>query len=186
MKKILFLSVISLLVLSGCDFSKTETLSCTYENTTANIKTEVNYGIDHENDEIKKLRITYNYININNQGVQDGIGTGTDGTTNDTIPDEDGIIDGVVGETLNDLIRNMSDVILDVAGLKDRHMKVQSNYNGINGFSVQNVTDVDDNYKVTYIVDYDSITDEDLTRLNLSRSLLTQRDNYISQGFTCK
>ena len=186
MKKIVCLSLIGILALTGCSFSKMETLTCDYENTIGNVTTKIDYAIDHEKDEIKKIRITYDYTNNDNIPVQDGIGTGTDGTTNDTQPDNDGIIDGVVGETLNDLIRGMSDVILDVSGLKDRHMTIQNNYNGINGFSVQNVTDIDNHYKVTYIIDYDNITETDLTRLNLSRNLNAQRDNYTSQGFTCK
>ncbi len=184
MKKILFLLSITIL-LAGCDIGSTKTMSCKYETTNGNITMKVNNDIDYQNDEIKKIRITYDYINNNNTPVQDGIETGTDGTTNDTLPDEDGIIDGVVGETLSDLIRGMSDVILDVAGLKDRHAMFQNNYNGINGFSIQNVTDIENNYKVAYIIDYDNITDQDLSRLNLSRSMITQRDNYTSQGFTC-
>ena len=186
MKKIIFLSLICILSLTGCSFTKMETLSCNYENITNNITTKVTYDIDHENDEIKKIRITYDYKNNNDTPVQDGIGTGTDGTTNDTQIDEDGIIDGVVGETLESIIKGMSDVILDVAGIKDRHANMQNSYNGINGFSVQNVTDMDNNYKVTYIIDYDTISDVDLNRLNLSRDLNIQRDNYTIQGFTCK
>ena len=80
----------------------------------------------------------------------------------------------------------MSDIILDVAGLKDRHAMIQNNFNGINGLTVQNITDEDNNYKVTYIIDYDNISDADLTRLNLSRNLTIQKDNYTIQGFTCQ
>jgi len=186
MKKIFFLSLISIFALTGCDFSKTETLSCNYETVTNNIRTKVNYDIDHEENDIKKIRITYDYKSMEEQPAQDGIGTGTDGTTNDTLRDDDGIIDGVVGETLDDLIKGMTDVILDVSGLKDRHATIQNTYNGINGFSVQNIEDANDNYKVTYIIDFDNISDEDLARLNLSKDFNTQRDNYTSQGFTCK
>ena len=35
--------------------------------------------------------------NNNDDNVRDGIGTGTDGTTNDTQIDDDGVVDGVVG-----------------------------------------------------------------------------------------
>ena len=184
MKKVFFLSLIGILLLTGC--GKTETLSCNYETINNNITTKVSYDIDHEQDEIKKIRITYDYKNNIDTSIQDGIGTGTDGTTNDTLIDEDGIIDGAVGETLDSLIKGMSDIILDVSGLKDRHANIQSTYNGINGFSVQNITDEDNNYKVTYIIDYDNISDNDLGRLNLSRNINIQRDNYIAQGFTCQ
>ena len=185
MKKKLCLSLVTILLLTGCDFSKTKTLSCNLENYKNNVTTKVNYDIDHEGEEIKKIRITYDYIN-NNSMPQDGIGTGTDGTTNDTIINEDGIIDGKIGEVLNKMIKGMSDIILDVSGLKDRHAMIQNNFNGINGFTVQNITDEDNNYKVTYIIDYDNISDTDLTRLNLSRNLTIQKDNYTMQGFTCQ
>lgn len=185
MKKIFFLSLIGIFLLTGCDFGKTNTLSCNYENIANNLTTRINYDIDYEQDEIKKIRITYDYKNNTNK-EQDGVGTGTDGTTNDTIIDDDGIIDGVVGETFDSIIKGVTDTILDVSGIKDRHTNIQNTYNGINGFSVQNITDVDDNYKVTYILDYDNISDEDLNRLNLSRNINTQRDNYTAQGFTCK
>lgn len=187
MKKIISLSLLSIMLLTGCSLSATETLSCDIQNTTGNLTTKVNYSIDHEEDEIKKVRITYDYKQTNaNNDHTDGVGTGTDGTTNDTETDEDGIVDGVIGETLNDIIGGMSDVILDVAGLKDRHVTVQTTYNGMNGFSVGNTTDVNDNYKVTYVIDYDQITDNDLARLNLSRDLTTLRNVYVSQGFTCR
>ena len=39
---------------------------------------------------------------------------------------------------------------------------------------------------VTYVIDYDTISDNDLARFNLSRDLDTMRDNYVNQGFTCK
>jgi len=187
MKKIISLSLLSIMLLTGCDLTATDTLTCDYQNTAGNLTTNISYSIDHEEDEIKKVRITYDYNQTAGPNQHtDGVGTGTDGTTNDNQADEDGIIDGVVGETLNDFIGGMTDVILDVAGLKDRHVNVQNTYNNINGFSVGNTTDVNDNYKVTYVVDYDQITDNDLARLNLSRDLTTLRNSYVSQGFTCR
>lgn len=187
MKKIITMSLLSIMLLTGCDLTATDTLTCDYKNTNGALTTNISYSIDHNNDDIKKVRITYNYNQTNDANThRDGVGTGTDGTTNDNLPDNDGIVDGVVGDTLNDLIGGMTDIILDVAGLRDRHANVQNTYNNMNGFSVGNTTDVDNNYKVTYVVDYDQISDADLARLNLSRDLPALRSNYVSQGFTCR
>lgn len=116
----------------------------------------------------------------------DGVGTGTDGTTNDSYPDNDGIVDGVVGSAIDTIINGVTGTILDISGLRDRHANVQSTYGNMTGFSVQNTNDTTDNdYRVTYIIDYDSISDTDLATLNLSRDIDTLRRNYTSQGFTC-
>ena len=135
---------------------------------------------------------TYNNDNTTNNGNKDnnnhtdGVGTGTDGTTNDTQIDDDGVIDGVVGSAIDTIVGGVTDIILDSAGLRDRHATVQNTYGNVNGFSVQNTTDNNDNYMVTYVIDYDTISDNDLARFNLSRDLDTMRDNYVNQGFTCK
>lgn len=207
MKKIFILSFASILLLTGC--GATETLSCTYKNTNNNVTTKVSYDIDHEQDEIKKVKITYDYdfdndnmnnnntnnngtngnnngTNTNNNNGFDGVGTGTDGTTNDTQQDDDGIIDGIVGSAIDTIVGGVTGIILDSAGIRDRHATVQNTYGNITGFSVQNTNDVDNNYKVTYVIDYDTISNDDLARFNLSRDLDTMRDNYVNQGFTCK
>lgn len=214
MKKLFILSFASILLLTGC--GATETLSCTYKNTNNNVTTKVSYDIDHEQDEIKKVRITYdydfdnddmnnnnnnnNYTNGNNNGTNDtntndntnnnneidGVGTGTDGTTNDTQQDDDGIVDGIVGSAIDTIVGGVTGIILDSAGIRDRHATVQNTYGNITGFSVQNTNDVGNNYKVTYVIDYDTISNDDLARFNLSRDLDTMRDNYVNQGFTCK
>lgn len=116
----------------------------------------------------------------------DGVGTGTDGTTNDSKPDDDGIIDGIVGSAIDSVINAVTGTILDVAGIRDRHANVQNTYGNIAGFSVQNTNDNTDNdYRVTYVIDYDTISDTDLATLNLSRDIDTLKSNYTSQGFTC-
>jgi len=270
MKKLLMLSFIAILVLTGCDASVMDTMSCSLENTTGNLTTRTNYNIDYQGNEVKKVRITYDYNqnemnnngntngntetrnatgsqsdtednDMNNNGTNngtstqnntdgvgtgtdgttndngntgaqngtgnnamtnnndnntsnrtntqkntDGVGTGTDGTTNDTQIDNDGIVDGIVGSAIDGIVGGVTDVILDVAGLRDRHATVQNTYGNIQGFSVQNTTDTNNNYKVTYVIDYDTISDNDLRTLNLSRDLDTLRSSYISQGFTCK
>ena len=194
MKKLFVLSAMLILVLTGCGAGVTDTLSCTYENTSANLTTKITYNIDHQENEVKKVRVTYDYkTNMINdtdgdgQNDVDGVGTGTDGTTNDTQIDNDGIVDGIVGSAIDSVINGVTDVILDVAGLRDRHSMVQNTYGNINGFSVQNTNDMDNNnYHVTYIIDYDTINDTDLATLNMSRDIDSLRNNYVSQGFTCK
>jgi len=194
MKKLLAFSIILLVGTTGCGLGATDTLSCTYENVSNNLTTKMTYNIDYQNNDVKKVRATYDYhmdaVNdTDGDGANDidGVGTGTDGTTNDTQIDNDGIIDGVVGSAIDSIINGVTDVILDVSGLRDRHTMVQNTYGNINGFSVQNTNDTtDNNYHVTYVIDYDTISDDDLTTLNLSRDINNLRDNYVSQGFTCK
>ena len=188
MKKFLILTITFSLLLTGCGAGATETLSCTSDSTIGNVTSNTSYMIDHQGDEVKKVRITYKYRNndtTNNE--MDGVGTGTDGTTNDTQNDNDGIIDGVIGSAIDSVINGVTSTILDISGIRDRHATVQGTYGNIQGFSVQNTTDnTDNNYTVTYVIDYDTISDNDLTTLNLSRDLNTLRTNYITQGFTCK
>jgi len=254
MKKLFVLSFASILMLTGC--GATETLSCSYSNNADNGTTKVTYDIDHEEDEIKKVRITYKYdfdtdngtdnggtannariggnntgttnggnntgatndngsagntdMNTDNTGTDvttgttngngitgytndnnddehtDGVGTGTDGTTNDTYRDDDGVVDGVVGSVIDTIVGGVTGIILDSAGLRDRHADVQNTYGNVNGFSVQNTNDANDNYTVTYVIDYDTISDADLAGFNLTRSLDDMRTNYVNQGFTCK
>lgn len=253
MKKLFILSFASILLLTGC--GATETLSCTYSTDANNGTTKVTYDIDHEQDEIKKVRITYNYDfdnnndtnndngnadnartgtngttdnvtgdlganndttgtdgttnnntgatngttgnvngnngitaynNDNNNNHTDGVGTGTDGTTSDSNMDNDGIVDGVVGSAIDTIVGGVTGIILDAAGLRDRHATVQNTYGNITGFSVQNTNDANNNYKVTYVIDYDTISDNDLATFNLTRNLDDMRNNYVNQGFTCK
>ena len=202
MKKLFILSCASIFLLTGC--GATETLSCEYSDTTDTMTTKIHYDIDHQDEEIKKVRITYNYdftdnandntrttgdTTMNNNGTTthtDGVGTGTDGTTSDTNIDDDGIVDGVVGSVIDTIVGGVTGVILDAAGLRDRHNTVQNTYGNVNGFSVQNTNDANNNYRVTYVIDYDTITDSDLARFNLSRDFNSLRSTYVNQGFTCK
>lgn len=279
MKKLFVLSFASILLLTGC--GATETMSCSYSTNANNGSTKVTYDIDHEGDEIKKVRITYNYDFDNNNGTTgnnantdmntgnnggntgtdvgdnantegvftddgtadidgstngdnnggnttrnndgntngnnnegitgnnnsndnmttynnnnnrnnddnkhtDGVGTGTDGTTSDTHMDDDGVVDGVVGSAIDTIVGGVTGIILDSAGLRDRHATVQNTYGNVNGFSVQNTNDANNNYKVTYVIDYDTISDTDLATFNLTRNLDDMRTSYVNQGFTCK
>lgn len=193
MKKYLVISLVFTLMLTGCGAEKAKTMTCSYETSANNIATKMKYDIDYENNDVKKVRITYDYkqntvVDNDNDGKEDidGVGTGTDGTTTDTQRDNDGIIDGVVGNAIDKVVGGVTDVILDVAGLRERHRSVQSTYANMKGFSVQNTTDTDNNYMVTYVIDYNTISDTDLATLNLSRDINTFRDTYTSQGYTCK
>ena len=184
MKKILILSTI-LLSLTACSLSKTNTLSCSYTNTYNGLTSKINYDIDHEDNEVKKIRVTYNYMQDNTTNQIDGVGTGTDGTTNDTQPDKDGIIDGIVGDAIDIIVNGVTSTILDLSGLKNRHATIQNMYGNMNGFSYQNTTDMDNNYVVTYVIDFDNMTDTDINNLNFDRNLDTIRTTYTNQGFIC-
>ena len=199
MKKIIVISFLMIFLLTGCGAGVTETLSCSYDSQYNNISTSTVYSIDYQDKEVKKVRVTYKYQQDNpitanendeldsDNDMMDGVGTGTDGTTNDTQVDNDGIIDGVVGSAIDSVINGVTDIILDISGIRDRHMNVQNMYGSLPGFSIQNVDDnSDNNYTVTYIIDYDNMSDDDLATLNLSRDIDTIRSNYIQQGFTCR
>ena len=102
MKKFIILSIVSILLLTGCGENMTETMSCTHKNETDNLTAKIKYDIDYQDKTVKKVRITYDYVQKNNDNEQkntDGIDTGTDGTTEDTQPDDDGIIQGDSVET---------------------------------------------------------------------------------------
>lgn len=205
MKKIIMLSSL-LVVLSACSLSKTKTLSCSYTNITNGLTSNITYNIDHEGDEVKKIRVMYDYKQDtvdttdnmngtnatdgenamnNTTGNMDGVGTGTDGTTNDTQPDDDGIVDGIVGSTFDSIINGVTGTILDISGLRSRHTMIQDEYANTNGFSYQNTTDTDNNYSVTYVIDFDNMTDEDINGMAFNRDLATLRTTYTNQGFTC-
>lgn len=185
MKKYFILAISAIFMLTGCGAGATKTMSCSYKNTSGNLTTKMTYNIDYEGSNVKKVRVSYDY-HMDDNTEMDGVDTGTDGTTNDTQPDNDGIIDGVVGSAIDSVISGVTGTILDIAGLRERHNNVQNMYGNIAGFSVQNTSDITDNdYHVTYIIDYDTISDTDLSTLNLSRDIDTIRRNYSQQGFTC-
>lgn len=194
MKKLLIIMTATSFVLTGCGAGATETMSCSYETQNRNLSTKIVYNIDHEDKEVKKVRISYDYHQDNIDDTDgdgredmDGVGTGTDGTTNDTQMDNDGIVDGIVGSAIDSVINGVTDVILDISGIRDRHANVYNTYGNMQGFSVQTTDDDTDNdYHVTYVIDYDTISDDDLNTLNLSRDIDTLRSNYVSQGFTCR
>lgn len=180
MKKIILcLSIVVLL--SGCGTE--EMATCTRENTYNGLKSGTTYDITYKNDEVKHVKITYEY----NQDVADGIKTGTDGTTNDdaSLDANDGVVGGVVGDTINDVIGGVYDTILDLSGIKTRHTN-QINNTTITGFTSKVEDNTNNSYKVTYDLDLTKISDTDITRFNVDRSYKTLINNYTSQGLTCK
>ena len=76
MKKSLIV-LAALIVLSGCGMN--EKTTCTNENKVGNITSKVTYEIEHKNNDVKKVILTYDYRDDHT----DGVGTGTDGTTKD-------------------------------------------------------------------------------------------------------
>lgn len=189
MKKALLLIAI-IIILSGC--GSNETLTCTTSNKLGTLSSNSTYKIDYRDNDVKKLTITYEY----KDNHTDGVGTGTDGTTNDNdnnnnnttnnVEDNDGIIDGVVGEALDDVVTGVTDGILDIAGIKARHNNRFGTYTNTEGFTTNIDTDNDNDYKVTYTYDLSKLSDADLAKFGISRDFNTQKNTYTNQGLTCK
>ena len=197
-KLILCLGIIALL--TGCG-KEEKMMTCTNETTTNGLTSGTEYLVTYTDDEVSHVRITYNY---NQDTHTDGVGTGTDGTTEDgkednTTDDEDKtdgviennnednneIVDGIVGDTADMLIGGMYNTILDISGLKDRHTN-DMNTTNIEGFTSSVEDNTNSSYKVVYNLDLTKISDEDINRFNVDRSYQTLRDNYTNQGLTCK
>lgn len=114
-----------------------------------------------------------------------GNGTRTTTDTNGTIDgteDPDGIVDGIVGDAIDEI----AEAVLDITGMRDMHTNQVNTYSSIEGFSSNVGINTDDEYKITYEIDFSKISDNDLATFNLDRSLKTTRANYESQGLTCK
>jgi len=198
MKKILLCLGI-IVLLTGCG-KEEQMMTCTRENTTNGLTSGTEYLVTYTDDEVSHVRITYNY---NQDTKTDGVGTGTDGTTEDgkeatnekdkdsvdgvieDNDDNDGIVDGIVGDAADMVIGGIYNTILDISGLKDRHTS-DMNTTNIEGFtsSVENNTNT--SYKVVYNLDLTKISDDDINRFNVDRSYTTLRNNYTNQGLTCK
>jgi len=179
-KALLIIAVIA--VLSGCGTN--DTLTCTTSNTVGNLTSTSSYMIEYSGNDVKMLTVTYDYRDDH----IDGVGTGTDGTTNDdeTDTDNDGIVDGVVGEALDDVVSGVTDGILDIAGIKTRHNTRFGTYTNTEGFTTKIDSDNDTDYKVTYTYDLDKLSDTDLSNFGISRDFKTLRSGYTDRGMTCK
>ena len=174
MKKLIVL-LVAVLIASGCTSSPMEEkLYCESTTTSGNLTTKTSYDITYMDNDVKYTKIVYDYSEIVDT-TEDGVGTGTDGTTEDDDTKNDGIVDGKVG-----------DAILDLAGIRTMYTNRLNEYGEINGFKGI----VDDNqknkYKVTYEIDFTKISDDDLNKFNLSRNYDTLKKSLEDQGLTCK
>ena len=183
MKKVMAV-ILMLLLLSGCGMNNT--LTCTRTNTLSGLTSKQTYTIEYKNNDVKKVMVTYDYTNGNTDTTTDGVGTGTDGTTSDDELTRDGIVDGVVGNALDDVISGVTNTILDLAGIKTTHTNRITTYGNVQGFTGTVNTDINNNYNVTYNFDLEKMDDSDLGRFNLNRDLTTLRNNYTTQGLTCE
>ena len=177
-KALLIIAVIA--VLSGCT-TNTKTLTCTSENTSGNITSKSAKDIFFSFF-IKKLTVTYDY----KDNHTDGVGTGTDGTTSDNDPDDNGIINGVVGEALDDVVSGVTGTILDIAGIKARHNTRFGSYTNTEGFTTNIDNDNDNDYTVTYTYDLTKLSDTDITNFGINRNFNTLKTTYTDRGLTCK
>ena len=179
-KALLIIAVIA--VLSGC--GNTETLTCTTSNTVGNMTSNTTYMVEYQGNDVKMLTVTYDYRDAH----VDGVGTGTDGTTNDdeTDTDDDGIVDGVVGEALDDVVSGVTNGILDLAGIRTRHNARFGTYTNTKGFTTNVDVNNDTDYKVTYTYDLSKLSDTDVTTFGISRDFETLRTGYTDRGMTCK
>lgn len=179
MKKIILLALI-IAVLSGCGTN--DKITCTTTNTVGNLTSSTKYSIDYRNNEIKKIVLTYDY----KETKKDGVGTGTDGTTSDEDNTGDGIIGGVAGKALDDVIDTTTDGILDIAGIKTRHNSRFGTYTNINGFTSDVNIDNAENYKITYTYDLTKLSDTDITTLGIDRDYTAYKNTLTNRGLTCK
>ena len=179
-KALLIIAVIA--VLSGC--GTTESLTCTTSNTVGGLTSNTTYMIEYQGNDVKMLTVTYDYRDDH----IDGVGTGTDGTTEDedTDMEDDGIVDGIVGEALDDVVSGVTNGILDIAGIKTRHNARFGTYTNTEGFTTMIDSDNDTDYKVTYTYDLNKLSDNDITTFGISRDLNTLRSGYTDRGMTCK
>ena len=182
MKKIILcLGIIGLL--SGC-VENEQMMTCTSEKNFNGLTSGTEYLVTYKDDEVSHVTITYNY---NQDTHTDGVGTGTDGTTedDDADPNNNGIVDGIVGDTTDMLIGGMYNTILDISGLKDRHTN-DMNTTNIEGFTSSVKNNTNNSYKVVYDLGLTKISDEEIDRFNVDRSYTTLKNNYTTQGLTCK
>ena len=82
MKKIL-ISLSILLLMSGCD-NEDKMLSCCSTSESNGVTTNTKYEIKYQDDEVKHVKITYDYNQISNNNTADGANADTDGITEET------------------------------------------------------------------------------------------------------
>lgn len=191
MKK-LFVLVAILFLASGCDTGNMKTLSCTSTTTQNGIITNTKYDVKYAGDDVKHVTITYHYNQDGNVDEVDGVNADTDGlkedddTLKDGTIDSDEVVDGVVGEAIDESINAVTDTILDIAGIKSTFENQLTSYEDIEGFSYQVEKDGLNEYKVIYEIDMDKINDTDLARFDIDRNFDNLTSDYEDLGYTCK
>ena len=103
-----------------------------------------------------------------------------------TPTDNDGLIGGVTGEALDDIVTGAADGILDIAGIKRTHNNKISTYSSIKGVTTKVDVDNENDYKITYTYDLKQLSDSDITSLGINKDYTTLKNNYTSRGLTCK
>ena len=191
MKKILAIFLV-LFLASGCD-ENTEMLSCSSTTTQNGIVTRTKYDVEYMDDEVKFVTITYDYSSTNDNDDVDGVNVDTDGLDeeensagNNNARNADDVVDGVVGDALDTTIDGVRETILDIAGIRINYENQLSTYDGIEGFSYDVDVDSNTQYKITYKIDMDKISDTDLAQFNVSRDFSEIQDNYENMGYTCR
>ena len=183
-----------LLIMTGCD-EKTENLSCKSTTTANGMTTNTTYDIEYVSDDVKYVTITYDY----NQDTQswtkdmDGVNADTDGISernnnndNNNRVDSDEVVDGIVGDVIDETVEGVTETILDIAGIKNRYENQLTMYDDIEGFSYDVDMDTTNQYKIIYKIDMDKISDDDLSRFDITRNFSDIRKNYEDLGYTCK
>ena len=152
MKKsiLIFSTLFVTIFLSGCSLTGADTYSCTSTTTDDNgLTTKITYDITHSDDTVDMVRITYDYEQDDNDNDMtnmvddmtnmidddiDGLNADTDGNR-DT--DNNEVVDGVVGDTLDAIVNGVTDTIIDIAGLRERHNVVSDRYGKIEGVTIK-------------------------------------------------
>lgn len=209
MKKLLLL-VSSIALLAGCDMGMNKNLTCENSATSAQgVTINSKYDIEYNGDKVKAAKITFEYVDENNTNTTDEEND-TDVDNNDSTlttdndemdmeddsddetarednKDEDNgeIVDGIVGDAIDDIIAGITDATLDLAGLRNRHEELRQKYSDVEGLSSTVDYDEDGHYTITYVIDFDKISDEDLAMFNIDRDINVTKDTYESQGLTC-
>jgi len=190
MKKVI-MALSALFIMSGCD-TNTESLSCSSTTTATNgLTSKTTYDIDYTDDDVKYITITYDYSQTNKKDDVDGVNADTDGlsetdnNTNNNL-DSDDVIDGVVGDTIDETVKGVRETILDIAGIRNRYENQLTTYDNIEGFSYEVDVDSDTEYKIIYKIDMNKINDSDLTTFNVTRDFSDIRTTYENSGYTCR
>ena len=190
MKK-LWIGISILLLMTGCG-KEEKTLSCSSTNETNGVRTNNKYEIKYIDDEVKQIKITYDY-NQEKITEKDGIDVDTNGLdTNDNTNQNDGtlesdeVIDGVIGDALDTTINGITKTILDLAGIKNTYENQINNYDNIEGFSYKVDIDNDNEYKIIYTIDMEKIKDEDMSKFNITKDFSEMKTTYQDLGYTCE